>query len=51
MMQRCEVCGRIMMPASLKVHMGLAHNPKKPLPIEKPEPLTFVKGRRAAASK
>lgn len=51
LMERCPLCGRIMMPSSLKVHMGAVHNNNKPVPIREEETLNFVRGKRAAASK
>jgi hypothetical protein len=49
----CEICGRAMLPASLKVHMSTVHknppNVEKPITLEEIEMLSKIK--RAAATK
>jgi hypothetical protein len=49
----CEICGRAMLPASLKVHMSTVH--KNPPRVEKPTTQDEIevnsKMKRAAATK
>jgi hypothetical protein len=49
----CKICGRVMLPASLKVHLSTVHrNPKvevKPVTLEETEMQSKMK--RAAATK
>lgn len=54
LMESCSVCGRIMMPSSLKVHMGAAHSNKPDSvsdDVQEEEIQNFVRGKRAAATK
>jgi hypothetical protein len=49
----CEICGRAMLPASLKVHMSTVHKnpPKVEKPITQDEIEVISKMKRAAATK
>jgi hypothetical protein len=49
----CEICGRVMLPASLKVHMYTVHKttPKMETPVTPDEIEVNSKMKRAAATK
>lgn len=49
----CEICGRVMLPASLKVHMYTVHKnpPNVEEPITQDEMKVDSKMKRAAATK
>lgn len=55
LMESCPVCGRTMMPSSLKVHMGAAHSNKPSVSgteeVQEEDIQNFVRGKRAAATK